>query len=170
MVKQKIIAAIKNKLGFLTHAQNTILSAAVIISLASGLNAILGIVKSRLLSAYFGTSSDLTIFFTADKIPGLLYSLFVVGALSTVFLEIQRGALLLRLMLGAQIILLISSFLTGLLQSHNRFLLTGLAPLFYNLGLIAGTIIFSNRYGILGPTYGVIIGAIAHLAIHQHTE
>jgi len=220
MVKQKIIAAIKNKLGFLTHAQNTILSAAVIISLASGLNAILGIVKSRLLSAYFGTSSDLTIFFTADKIPGLLYSLFVVGALSTVFipiyteaikedkekaqdtasviitvstllfiligscaflfaenlikllsvsqftpLEIQRGALLLRLMLGAQIILLISSFLTGLLQSHNRFLLPGLAPLFYNLGLIAGTIIFSNRYGILGPTYGVIIGAIAHLAI-----
>jgi len=220
MVKQKIVAAIKYRFGFLTRAQNTILSAAAIIAATSGINAVLGIVKSRLLSAYFGTSSDLTIFFTADKIPSLLYSLFVVGALSTVFipiytearkeskeesqdiasviitvstllfivigscafifagnlikilsvaqftpLEIQRGALLLRLMLGAQIILLISSFLTGLLQSHNRFLLTSLAPLLYNLGLISGIIMFSNKYGILGPTYGIMIGALAHLAI-----
>jgi len=35
--------------------------------------------------------------------------------------EIQKGALLLKLMLGAQIILLVSSFLTGLLQSHRCF-------------------------------------------------
>ena len=220
MVKQKIVAAIKYKFGFLTRAQNTILSAAAIIALTSGINAILGIVKSRLLSAYFGTSSELTVFFTADKIPSLVYSLFVVGALSTVFipiytearkesekksqdiasviitvstllfivigsfvfifagnlmkilsvsqftpLEIQKGALLLKIMLGAQIILLISSFITGLLHSHNRFLLTSLAPLLYNLGLIFGIIVFSNKYGILGPTYGTMIGALAHLAI-----
>ena len=220
MVKQKIVDAIKCKFGFLTRAQNTILSAATIIALASGINAVLGIIKSRLLSAYFGTSSDLTIFFTADKIPSLLYSLFVVGALSTVFIpiyteakkesdeksqdiasviitvgtllfivigscafifadnlikilsvsqftpaEIQKGALLLKLMLGAQIILLVSSFLTGLLQSHRCFLLTSLAPLLYNLGLIAGIIVFSNKHGILGPTYGIMIGALAHLAI-----
>jgi len=92
MVKQKIVDAIKCKFGFLTRTQNTILSAATIIASASGINAVLGIIKSRLLSAYFGTSSDLTIFFTADKIPSLLYSLFVVGALSTVFIPIYTEA------------------------------------------------------------------------------
>jgi len=77
---------------FVTRAQTTILSAAAILALTSGINAILGVVKNRLLSASFGASPELAIFITADKIPNLIYSLLVVGIISTVFIPIYSEA------------------------------------------------------------------------------
>jgi len=68
--------------------QNTILSAALILAMANGVNAILGFVKSRLLVTYFGDSTELAVFYTADRIPNLLYSVLVVGALATVFIPV----------------------------------------------------------------------------------
>jgi putative peptidoglycan lipid II flippase len=220
MVKKNIIRTIRNNVGFLTRTQSTILSAAGILALSSGMTALLGLVKSRLLTSYFGVSPDLSVFFTADRIPNLLYSLFVVGALSTVFIpvyseaikekgeeahevasmiisagvliflllgglafifaksiikvvavnqftpeEIMLGANLMRLMLGAQIILVVSSFITSMLQTHNYFLLPSLAPVLYNLGMIVGILTLTERFGIYGPTYGILLGAAAHLII-----
>ncbi len=83
----------KNLNGFLYKTQNTILSAAFILGIASGLSAVLGLVKTRLLASYFGVSKDLAIFYTADKIPNLIYSIIIVGAVSTVFIPIFTGLL-----------------------------------------------------------------------------
>ena len=83
----------KNLSGFLFKTQNTILSAAVILGVASGVSAVLGLVKTRLLASYFGVSKDLTIFYTADKIPNLIYSVLIVGAVSTVFIPIFTSLL-----------------------------------------------------------------------------
>lgn len=74
--------------SIITKTQKTILSAAFILAFASGFNAILGFVKGRLLATYFGDSKELAIFYTADRIPDLLYSVLVVGALSTVFIPV----------------------------------------------------------------------------------
>jgi putative peptidoglycan lipid II flippase len=83
----------KNTNGFLFKAQNTILSAAVILGLASGFSSILGLIKTRLLAKYFSVSRELTIFYTADKIPNLMYSILILGAISTVFIPVFTGLL-----------------------------------------------------------------------------
>ena len=208
------------KSDFLMKTQNTILSAAFVLALSAGLNAGLGFVKSRLLAGHFGVSEELSIFYTADRIPNLIYSVLVIGALSTIFIpifnglykknkdsawkaassiinasvlffmimggiififapqimqvlsvnkftpeQIQLGASLMRIMLAGQFILIISSFLTSLLQSFKYFLIPAVAPVIYSLGMIIGIVFLSPTLGIYGPTWGVILGAVLHLAI-----
>src|SRR3989344_1269276 len=72
---------------------------------------------------------------------------------------------LLRVMLTAQLFFTISGFLTGTIQSHQRFLAPALAPVAYNLGIILGTIVLSPTLGILGPALGVVFGAFLHMII-----
>lgn len=72
---------------------------------------------------------------------------------------------LLRVMLVAQIFFSISGFLTGIIQSHQRFLIPALAPVAYNLGIIAGILFLSPTLGILGPALGVVLGAVLHMLI-----
>jgi putative peptidoglycan lipid II flippase len=44
-------------------------------------------------------------------------------------------------------------------------LVPALAPLFYNLGIIFGTIFLTPKYGLTAPAIGVVIGACAHFLI-----
>lgn len=77
--------------------------------------------------------------------------------------QIWQMVKLTRIMAGAQIIFGFSSFLTGIIQSHKRFLVPAFAPSLYNIGIIIGTVLFSHTLGIIGPAIGVIIGAFLHL-------
>ncbi|HEX8991904.1 MAG TPA: murein biosynthesis integral membrane protein MurJ [Anaerolineales bacterium] len=88
-------------------------------------------------------------------------------------------ASLMRLDLLAIIIFSISGLVMAGLQANQHFFLPALAPLLYNLGQIFGALILSPAKGLhLGPiqlpgfnmglygiVYGVILGAILHLAI-----
>ena len=78
---------------------------------------------------------------------------------------VQLTAQLIRIMLFAQFFFALSSFLTGILQSHHHFLLPAIAPIFYNLGIIAGIILLSPLVGIYGPAIGVVIGSFLHFLI-----
>lgn len=210
----------KNLSGFLFRTQNTILSAAFILAAASGVSAVLGLVKTRLLASFFGVSRDLTVFYTADKLPNLVYSVLVVGAVSTVFIpvftsllkkegetafdvassiinstlilfiaigsimfvlspqlinllavgnfsqeEINLGSNLMRIMLASQILLVAGSLSTSILQSFKYFVIPALAPVFYNIGMIAGIVFLSSKIGIYGPAAGVVIGSALHFMI-----
>lgn len=73
--------------------------------------------------------------------------------------------LLSRILFAAQGFFVVSYVLTAVLESSRRFLVPAVAPLFYNLGIILGTVIFSSRLGLLGPTVGVVIGAASHALI-----
>jgi putative peptidoglycan lipid II flippase len=73
---------------FLSSTQDTILSAAFIISLLYFISAILGLFKSRILVSYYGASEELSLFFLADRIPTAIYSTLFLGSLSTVFIPI----------------------------------------------------------------------------------
>lgn len=68
-----------------------------------------------------------------------------------------------RIMSLSQIFFAFSSFLTGIIQSHQRFLLPALSPLLYNAGIILGILFLSRPLGIYGATVGVVIGALLHL-------
>jgi putative peptidoglycan lipid II flippase len=70
-----------------------------------------------------------------------------------------------RILFAAQGFFVISYVLTGVLESLRRFLVPALAPLFYNLGIIIGTVFFSSRFGLMGPVLGVVIGAASHFLI-----
>src|SRR5205085_1240283 len=47
----------------------------------------------------------------------------------------------------------------------RRFLVPALAPIFYNLGIIFGTIFLTPYLGLMAPAIGVVIGAAAHFLI-----
>lgn len=79
--------------------------------------------------------------------------------------ELHLLTSLLRLLLLAQGFFVISAVLTGILQSFQRFLLSALSPVVYNLGLILGIVFLSKSFGIYGPVFGAIIGAFLHLFI-----
>jgi len=51
------------------------------------------------------------------------------------------------------------------LESLRRFIITALAPLFYNIGIILGTILLAPKLGLMAPAVGVIIGSFAHLLV-----
>lgn len=68
-----------------------------------------------------------------------------------------------RIMAFAQLFFGFSSFLTGIIQSHKRFLVPALSPVLYNLGIIIGILTLGKTIGIYGPALGVVIGACLHL-------
>lgn len=70
-----------------------------------------------------------------------------------------------RVLFAAQGFFVISYVLTGVLESVRRFLIPALAPIFYNIGIILGTIFLTPKFGLMAPAYGVVIGAFAHFMI-----
>jgi putative peptidoglycan lipid II flippase len=72
---------------------------------------------------------------------------------------------LFRLMLITPLLFAISDVLGEILVAERRFLWYALAPIVYNGGLVAGTILLAPRIGIFGPAIGAILGAVLHLAV-----
>jgi putative peptidoglycan lipid II flippase len=72
---------------------------------------------------------------------------------------------LLRWMLASTAIFGVSGLLMGILNANDHFLLPALAPSMYNLGIIAGVLIFREHWGIYGAAIGTVIGSLLHLAV-----
>jgi putative peptidoglycan lipid II flippase len=72
---------------------------------------------------------------------------------------------LMRLNLIATIIFSISGLVMAGLQANQHFLLPAMAPIMYNLGQLFGVFVLVPFFGVYGLVYGVIIGAVLHLAI-----
>ncbi|MBI3485965.1 murein biosynthesis integral membrane protein MurJ [Candidatus Daviesbacteria bacterium] len=70
-----------------------------------------------------------------------------------------------RVIMLGQVLLVIGAFFIGIAQSYQRFIIPSLAPLFYNLGIILGIVFFSSSLGIMGPAFGVVLGAALHVLI-----
>lgn len=66
-----------------------------------------------------------------------------------------------RIVLPAQICFFLGGLMMGAQQSRGRFLLPGLGPNIYNLGIIAGGVLLVERMGPAGLCWGALAGAIA---------
>lgn len=77
----------------------------------------------------------------------------------------ETTVLLMRIMFLSPIILGASNIISGILQVFHRFLVTALAPIMYNFGIIFGIIFFTPRFGIVGLALGVVLGGLLHLLI-----
>jgi putative peptidoglycan lipid II flippase len=70
-----------------------------------------------------------------------------------------------RLMLLSPIFIGMGAVVTGLLNSYGRFGVPAMAPLVYNLAIIAAAVVLAPIMGIEGLAVGVVLGSILHLAI-----
>ncbi len=72
-----------------------------------------------------------------------------------------------RIMLLSPILLGFSSIITAYLQVQKQFFTTSLAPLFYNLAMIIGPVIFVvfGKMGVEGIAISAVLGSLLHLLI-----
>ncbi|MBN2101010.1 murein biosynthesis integral membrane protein MurJ [Candidatus Dojkabacteria bacterium] len=81
--------------------------------------------------------------------------------------NINQMAQLMRIMVISPVILSISGVLTAGIQVNKRFIIPAIAPLFYNLGIIVGGVVFSEvmNMGVVGLAWGVVLGSVLHLLV-----
>ena len=66
-----------------------------------------------------------------------------------------------RIILPAQFFFFTGGMLTAVQFAKERFFIPALAPLIYNLGIIAGGLLLGGQIGMTGVSWGVLAGAVA---------
>ncbi len=66
-----------------------------------------------------------------------------------------------RIVLPAQICFVVGGLVQATLMSRGRFGAAALAPLLYNVGIVAGGLLLAPRFGIEGFAWGALAGAVA---------
>ncbi|HVF69898.1 MAG TPA: murein biosynthesis integral membrane protein MurJ, partial [Xanthomonadales bacterium] len=79
---------LSKSLDLLTRRQSNILSAAFVIMGTVILSQVFGLIKKRLLIAYFGASGTTGVFEVASKLPDLIFQLVIASALSSAFIPV----------------------------------------------------------------------------------
>jgi len=72
---------------------------------------------------------------------------------------------LLRIMLPSVAIFGLSGLVMGILNAHQIFLVPAIAPAMYSIGMILGTVLLPNAWGIQRLAMGVVGGALMHLLV-----
>jgi len=196
-------------------SEDSLPSAAVIVSITYFISALLGLFRNRILATYFGDSVELGIFYMADKLPGLIYSLLIATTVSSAFIpiflqhrkkskeqanifmsnllnvsmvsyllialivfifsdffcrliswnsldqpSIKIMSRLIKYILLSQIFLIVSTYYSTFLQSYKRFIIPAIIPILYNFGIILGTALFHDKFGINAPAIGMLLGSL----------
>ncbi len=101
-------------------------------------------------------------------IPALIWTEAISRFLAPGFSQgqIAQMSTFTRFMILSQVLpLLVGNFFTGILQSYNLFLVPALAPVVYNVGIIAGIVILTPSLGLWSPVVGVGLGAVLFMVI-----
>ncbi|MCI0581616.1 MAG: hypothetical protein L0227_01775 [Chloroflexi bacterium] len=72
---------------------------------------------------------------------------------------------LFRIMCVTAVLFAASIAVGEVLVAHQRFLFYALAPILYTGGIVVGTVVGGERYGIHATAVGAVAGAVAHLGI-----
>jgi len=116
------------------------------------------------------TSNVLSVFLLALSVLSFILFLLA-GTLVDVVVpgfSVQQKAVtvdLMRIMFLSPILLGVSAIFSSILQYFNLFFAYSLAPIFYNLGIIFGILFLSNKFGLAGIAFGVVLGALLHLLV-----
>jgi putative peptidoglycan lipid II flippase len=73
---------------FLNSRSKTIFSAAFVLAAAALASRILGLFRDRLLAGRFGAGDELDIYYAAFRLPDLVFSVLILGAISSAFIPI----------------------------------------------------------------------------------
>lgn len=91
----------------------------------------------------------------------LFLELFLPGFSSA---QLEVAIPLTRLLLLSPIFFGASTLFSSVLMYYKKFVSYALAPVLYNISIIAGIIFLGPEYGVLGVGFGVVIGAFLHMA------
>ncbi len=79
--------------------------------------------------------------------------------------EMDLMANMMRIVVFGQLLFIIGTFLTAILQSYNHFFIPGIAAALYNLGIIIGVFFLSSFLGIYSAPVGIIIGSCLFILV-----
>jgi len=79
--------------------------------------------------------------------------------------QILVTAKLMRIMALSPVLFSVAAILISIQDSFKHFFFRSLAPLFYNVGIIASIWFWGPKYGVIGVTWGVILGALLQLLV-----
>ncbi|MCE9642765.1 MAG: murein biosynthesis integral membrane protein MurJ [Candidatus Andersenbacteria bacterium] len=79
--------------------------------------------------------------------------------------KLAMTVMLSRIMALQPILLCVSFVFSGILNSYKKFFAYALAPILYNLGIIAGAVYFVPYLGVAGLGWGVVLGALLHAGV-----
>ncbi|MDD5146503.1 MAG: murein biosynthesis integral membrane protein MurJ [Candidatus Pacebacteria bacterium] len=208
-------------MGYLSlNTQTKSLSlASFILGLSYLVSAFLGFFRDRILASEFGATRQLDIYYAAFRLPDLVATIFIFGAITAAIIPVfsqyltksskmawdftanllnlfiiillpfcilmialapylisiiapgfsyqerETAAVLLRIMFLGPIILGLSNVISSILQVFQKFLITSLTPIVYNLGIIFGALFLVPKLGLMGLAFGVVLGALFHLLV-----
>lgn len=69
------------------------------------------------------------------------------------------------LLIGQVPFMLLGNIFGALMQSRKQFVIPGLAPIFYNIGIVVCILLFTPQFGLWAAVYGVILGAILYMLV-----
>jgi len=99
--------------------------------------------------------------FAAFAAPHILEQLFPALAASS----LEELSLLTRILLLQAVLLGFSNIAAAVTQFKHRYALYAASPIVYNLGIIAGAVGLYPYFGLQGLVWGVVSGALLHVAI-----
>src|SRR3989338_3033541 len=79
--------------------------------------------------------------------------------------QFETAVLLSRFMLVSPLFFAFSAIAAGVLQYFQKFVAYALAPVVYNLSIIAGIAFLAPSFGVFGVAVGAVIGAVLHFLI-----
>lgn len=80
-------------------------------------------------------------------------------------LDMDLMANLMRIIVVGQLIYIVGTFFSALLQSYSHFFIPGVAAAFYNVGIIMGILLLHQYFGIYAAPLGIILGAIIFVVL-----
>jgi putative peptidoglycan lipid II flippase len=92
-----------------------------------------------------------------------LVSHFIAPGFAPVQQALTAG--LMRVTMLSTLVFSVSGVVMSILWAHQHFLLPALAPILYNLGIIAGAIFLARPLGVWGLAVGAVSGSVMHLLI-----
>jgi putative peptidoglycan lipid II flippase len=110
---------------------------------------ILGLYLVASLGIFFGAETFVRLLTSPDTEPEI----------------VQMAVHMTRIMVVSQLFFGISGFLTAMLQSARRFVISSLSPVFYNVGIIVVTLTAHQWLGVYAAAWGTVLGAFLHMAI-----
>lgn len=107
-------------------------------------------------------SVSLVLYLVISVILFIFAPLFVHSFVAPGLPDLQTPTIagLMRIILLGEMLFIMASFLSSVLQCYNQFLIPGFAAALYNLGIIIGIISLSPWLGVYAATWGVVLGAL----------
>ena len=72
---------------------------------------------------------------------------------------------MMRILLLSTVIFSVSGIFSGILNSHQHFLLPALAPIMFDLGILFGVLFLLPIFGVQAIAWGAVIGAALHFGV-----